>query len=141
VTALPTWAVWLLSFGSPALAFVGVLVSQVFSPMKRSRRQEVMNHLRWAAEMAISPDEARHQIGIIQLQALLGSKLLDETDKQLVELALLTALEPVVKEAFEEIKEAEDADEEVQIVLTTDLPAEREVDVLSDRNTEGEKGS
>jgi hypothetical protein len=140
VTSLPTWAVWVLSFGSPTLTFVGVLISQVFSPEKRSRRQEVLNHLRWSAELAVSQDEARRQIGIVQLQGLLGSKLLDDTDKELVELALLTALQPVVEETFDKIEEAEQTDEQVQLALTTDLPEESELDVTSVEGTEGKEG-
>jgi hypothetical protein len=97
-----------------------------------------MNHLRWASELAVSQEKARHDLGIIQLTALLQSKLLDDTDKDLVQLALNVSLERVVEEAIEGARQT---GEQVQLVLTTDLPAEEEVDVTSDEEAKGEESS
>ena len=94
MTSLPTWAVWTLAFGSPALAFVGVLIGEVITRRGareleiRSKREEVMRILRWAAELAVSDDQAHARLGVAQLGALLQSELLDEEEKDFVQAAL-----------------------------------------------------
>jgi hypothetical protein len=78
VTSLPTWAVYVLSFGSPVLTFVGVAIGQVISRQgaaeleARSKREELMRVVRWASELAISDDEAHTRLGMAQLGALVG---------------------------------------------------------------------
>lgn len=53
MTSLPTWAVWVLSFGAPVLAFAGVMLGQAVARRGerelefRSKREEVMRILRW----------------------------------------------------------------------------------------------
>lgn len=60
MTSLPTWAVWVLSFGSPALAFAGVMIGQAIARRGatelefQSKREEVMRILRWATKLAVS---------------------------------------------------------------------------------------
>ena len=83
VITLPLWAVFAVSFGSPALAFAGVLVAQWIGRRTareleiRSRREETMRTLRWAAELAIDDDAARSRLGSSQLATLGRSALLD----------------------------------------------------------------
>ena len=139
VTSLPTWAVWLLSFGTPILTFVGVLVAQVISRVgaeeleNRSKREEVMRTLRWAAELAVSADEAQARLGVTQLGSLMASELLDDSDRDFVQ----AALEAAVRVPVEEI---EQAGPDAQVVVATDLPAGTAVDVPSDGESKDREG-
>jgi hypothetical protein len=126
VTTLPTWAVWVLSFGSPALAFVGVVLGQAVSRRGdrelefRSKREEVMRILRWAAELAVSDDQAHSRLGVAELGALLQSELLDDEEKDFVQ-AALTA---VVRVPVEQIEQIEQRGEDVKVITESDLPTE-----------------
>lgn len=57
---VPTWLVVLLSLGTPALTFVAALLANAVSRKgaveleRRSRREESMRHLKWAAEAAMA---------------------------------------------------------------------------------------
>jgi hypothetical protein len=130
VTSLPTWAVWVLSFGSPALAFVGVVVGPAVTRRGarelelRSKREEVMRILRWAAELAVSDDQAHSRLGVAELGALLQSELLDEEEKDFVQ-AALTA---VVRVPVEQIEQLGD---DVKVVAEPDLPARPTADIPS----------
>lgn len=94
MTSLPTWAVFAVSFGTPVAAFVGVLFAQWITRKgareleQRSRREEAMRNLRWAAELAVSLDDRIADLGVRQLAALLESDLLDDKEKVFVEAAL-----------------------------------------------------
>lgn len=52
---MPLWAVFVVAFGSPILASLGVLMAQFVGRWSakeletRSRREETMRNLRWAA--------------------------------------------------------------------------------------------
>jgi hypothetical protein len=139
VTSLPTWAVWVLAFGSPALAFVGVVIGQAITRRGvrelevRSKREEVMRILRWAAELAVSDDRAHAKLGVVQLGALLESELLDEEEKDFVQ-AALTAVVRVPVQQIEQLGE------DVQVVTEPDLPVEPGADVPSGTETEEERG-
>ena len=139
MTSLPTWAVWTLAFGSPALAFVGVLIGEVITRRGareleiRSKREEVMRILRWAAELAVSDDQAHARLGVAQLGALLQSELLDEEEKNFVQ-AALTAVVRVPVERIEQFGG------DVQVVSEPDLPTGPRVDVPSGREAEEERG-
>lgn len=139
VTSLPTWAVWLLSFGTPVLTFVGVLIAQLLTRIgaeeleNRSKREEVMRTLRWAAELAVSANEAQARLGITQLGSLMASELLDDSDRDFVQ----AALEAAVRVPVEEI---EQAGPDAQVVVTTDLPAGTEVDIPSDGESKDQEG-
>lgn len=108
MVSLPLWAVFAVSFGSPLLAFVGVLVSQWIGRKgaaeleTRSRREETMRNLRWAAELAVSEDAARADLGVSQLIALGDSELLDDDQQLFVD----AALDAVVDSAADEIDAA-----------------------------------
>jgi hypothetical protein len=142
VTSLPTWAVWVLSFGSPALAFVGVVVAQAVTRRGekelefRSKREEVMRILRWAAELAVSDDHAHSRLGVGELGALLQSELLDEEEKDFVQ-AALTA---VVRVPVEQIEQIEQLGEDVKVITESDLPTEPMAAVPSHVGAETEEG-
>ena len=130
MTSLPTWAVWVLSFGSPVLAFVGVVLGPAVTRRGarelelRSKREEVMRILRWAAELAVSDDQAHSRLGVAELGALLQSELLDEEEKDFVQ-AALTA---VVRVPVEQIELLGD---DVKVVAESDLPTEPPADIPS----------
>ncbi|WP_446664987.1 hypothetical protein [Flexivirga sp. B27] len=94
MVSLPLWAVFTVAFGSPILAFVGVVVAQLVSRRSaneleaRSKREETMRILRWAAELAVSADNRIASLGVAELATLLDSDLLDDGEKSFVEAAL-----------------------------------------------------
>lgn len=139
MTTLPTWAVWVLSFGTPVLAFLAVLIGQAVTRRgareqeTRSKREEVMRILRWAAELAVSDDQAHSRLGVVELGALLGSELLDEEEKDFVQ----AALEAVVRIPAERI---EQLGGDVQVVAEPDLSDGTRADVPSGREAEEERG-
>ena len=108
MTVLPTWAVYLVSLGTPVLTFIGVLVAGAVNRKgaveleTRSKREETMRVLRWAAELAISDDEARSRLGVSELNALADSDLLDREQ----ELFVSTALSAVVDDPADVIEES-----------------------------------
>ena len=139
MTSLPTWAVWVLSFGSPVLAFVGVIFGQTITRRGarelefRSKREEVMRILRWAAELAVSDDQAHSRLGVAELGALLQSELLDEEEKDFVQ-AALTAVVRVPVEQIEQLGE------DVTVIAESDLPTEPMAAVPSEVQAEPEEG-
>lgn len=88
-----------VSFGTPVFTFVGVLLAQFISRKgakeleTRSRREETMRNLRWAAELAVKEGDRMADVGVAQLEALLNSDLLDESEKVFVEAALSVVYE------------------------------------------------
>jgi hypothetical protein len=108
VTTLPTWALYLVSFGTPVAAFVGVVVAQLVLRKGANelevwrRREETMRMLRWASEQAASSDLARARMGVAALDALSTSELLQEPDQDLVD----AVLDSLIEEPVEEIEEA-----------------------------------
>lgn len=99
MTVLPTWAVWVVSLGAPVGAVLGVVVSNWVTRRtageteQRSRREETMRTLRWAAELAISPDDGRAALGVAELRALSQSEMNDDEQQAFVDAALTQALE------------------------------------------------
>jgi hypothetical protein len=87
MTQLPLWAVYVIAFGTPLSAFLGVLISQWLlrrtakETDTRSKREELMRNLRWAAELAASEEERKSELGVAQLTALGESDLLDAGDQ------------------------------------------------------------
>ena len=139
MTSLPTWAVWVLSFGSPVLAFVGVLFGQAVTRRGdrelefRSKREEVMRILRWAAELAVSDDQAHSRLGVAELGTLLQSELLDEEEKDFVQ-AALTAVVRVPAEQIEQLGD------DVKVIAESDLPNEPMAAVPSEVKAAAEEG-
>lgn len=117
-TTLPTWAVYAISFGSPALAFLGVLFASWLTRRSareletRSKREETMRTLRWAAELAASEQENVALLGVAELRALAESDLLDESQKLFID----AALESVIHDATEEIEDIEAAGDEADVI-------------------------
>ena len=79
---------------------------------QRAKREEVMRIMRWAAELAISEDEGRAELGVSQLTALYDSPLLDEELLPQVD----AALRAVVTASAEEIEEIEDEGHTAEVV-------------------------
>ncbi len=117
-TELPTWAVYALGFGTPGTALAGVLIGQLLTRRdakeleRRSRREQVMRTLEWAAELSISEDEATSRLGLGQLRALAASNLNDKDVRAFVG----AALDAVVGDVVDEIKEDGGTDEPVAAV-------------------------
>lgn len=99
MVSLPLWAVFAVSFGSPLLAFLGVLLAQVIGRKganeleTRSKREETLRTMRWAAELSASQEDQLADLGVAELEALLGSDLLEESEKVFVEAALSAVYE------------------------------------------------
>lgn len=125
MTSLPTWAIWTLGFGSPALTAIITLVSQYLSRRgqaeleTRSRREEILRNLRWAAELAVSDDIGKARLGMQELQALRESELLSSTEEGFIDAALRAAIEG----PREAILQAGDG---AEVVATSTLPASGE---------------
>jgi hypothetical protein len=113
VTSLPTWAVWTLSFGSPTLTAVIAFLGYYFGHRAardleaRSKREEVMRNLRWAAELAASNDAAQARLGIQELKALRDSKMLSPIDQGFVYAALDATIEIPRQAIAQSAKDAE----------------------------------
>ena len=103
-TQLPTWAVYVVAFGTPILAFLGAIIGHVVTRRgakeqeQRSRREQLMKTLQWAAELAVSDDQATARLGLGELQALSVSYLNDPEVQAFVDAALETVVEPVADE-------------------------------------------
>jgi hypothetical protein len=114
--------VYLLAFGTPVLAFAGGLIGQLITRRgaveleRRSKREEVMRILRWAAELGVSPEEAKARLGRAQLETLLDADILDEEERDFVQ----TALEATLARPVEQI---EQAGEDARAIMITDADA------------------
>jgi hypothetical protein len=112
---LPTW----LAAGAPFLALVGVLIGSRIARKSdveletRSRREETMRTLKWAAELAVSGDEARADLGLRELHALQGSALLDPEQRTFIAAALAS----VYASTATKIETAVDGREQVDVVI------------------------
>jgi hypothetical protein len=99
VTTVPTWAALAVSIGTPLLTFVGVLVAQRIARVgaveleARSRREELMRTLRWAAELAVSDHLDKARLGLAQLKALDRSTLLGSDQQGFIDAALKAAID------------------------------------------------
>jgi hypothetical protein len=113
VTTLPTWALFVVSFGTPIAALTGVVVGQVL--LRRGaneldvwrRREETMRMLRWASEQAASAEIAKSRMGVAALEALSTSELLQEPDQNLVDAVIDSLLEEPVEEIEESLGEVD----------------------------------
>jgi hypothetical protein len=123
VVSLPVWALISVALGSPILSFLGVLLAQFITRKSaaeleaRSKREETMRNLRWAAELAVNLDERMADLGVAQLRALLGSQLLDDSEKIFVE----AALGAVYDDAKGELDRLGDDASAVQILAADDV--------------------
>jgi hypothetical protein len=136
VTSLPSWVVWTLAFGSPALTAVIAFLAQYFGRRAaweleaRSRREEVMRSLRWAAELAVSNDAAKSRLGVQELQALRDSKLLTLVEQGFIDAALRATIE-IPRKAIDQ------SAGEVNVILEADANAAGETPVPSEEGGHG----
>lgn len=128
----------MVALGTPVLAFLGALIGQLITRRgaveldKRSKREEVMRILRWAAELGASEDEAKVRLGRAQLETLLGSDLLDEKERDFVQVALEATLGRVVEQI-------EQAGEDARAIMITDAAAATDtLDVSSEEEAGAE---
>lgn len=137
MTSLPTWAVWLVSLGSPAATAVIAVVGQYLSRRAtreletRSKREEVMRNLRWAAELAVSEDIGKARLGIEQLQALRDSQILSPAEEGFIDAALRAAI-AVPRQAIEQARG------EVKVIATTEVSETGEALVPSEEDEQKE---
>lgn len=123
---VPTWLVIVVAVATPLLAFAGVLVANVVTRIgdteleARSRREETMRTLKWAAELAVSDDDAKADLGLRELRALGDSTMLDPEQQSFIDAALAS----VYGVAEEQIEAAEHEGEEVEVVVEPALPDE-----------------
>ena len=138
MTSLPTWAVYLISFGTPLLAFAGGLFGQIILRRgateleARSKREELMRMLRWASELAISDDDPKARLGVAQLRALLDSSLLTAEEINFVRAALTASIRNPVEQM-------EQIGEEARVTLVPDPALPASPDVPSETETEREE--
>lgn len=91
---LEPWMAATLAIGTPLLAFAGTMVGSWVSRKgdqeteTRSKREETMRNLRWAAELAASDDDRQSALGVSQLTALASADMLDPEQEVFVEAAL-----------------------------------------------------
>ncbi len=101
---MPTSAVYAVSFGTPALAFLGALIGHLLGRKASNeldvwrRREETMRMLRWASEQATSDEDPKARMGLAVLDALSDSELLQEPDQSLVDAVIDSELEAVIEE-------------------------------------------
>lgn len=142
MVSLPLWALFAVAFGSPILAFLGVLLAQVMTRKSateleaRSKREETMRILRWAAELAVSLDDRMADLGVAQLGALLRSDLLDDSEKVFVEVAL----DAVYEDPEAELNQLGEDAEVIQLVATDDVGLTDEVNVEVSSTEEPDDG-
>lgn len=120
MTTLPTWAVWVISFGSPTAGVIGA----TFGPLllrrgaaeleARSRRELLVKQMTWAAEMAVDTDPRKARLGVSHLTALADSELADSHTTLFVQ----TTMKAVIAEAREK---AEQAGPTVRVLRSDDL--------------------
>jgi len=102
MTTMPTWAVYLISFGTPLSAFIGTVLGQVLTRQaareldQRAKHAEAMRMLRWAAEQATSDDERAARVGAELLGTMADSDLLEADDQIFVDAALAAVVEEPV---------------------------------------------
>lgn len=90
VAQVPLWVALVLAVASPLLAFLGVLAGQWVARRGaremevRWRREETMRMLRWAADLAVSADPARSDLGLAALDGLQRSEILQQDDQALI---------------------------------------------------------
>jgi hypothetical protein len=104
----------------------------------RSKREETLRVLRWAAELAVSEDDGKAKLGVSQLNALADSDLVDESQLLFID----AALDAVIEEPEDEIDEsAGDVDVEVVGPLGGDAPpAPSSVRSKEEQDVEGGDG-
>jgi len=118
-TPLPPWAVIAVTLGAALLTLLGVLVGQLITRRGlkelegRSRREEVIRILRWAAELGVAETEGSRALGIAMLDGLQVSKLVDKEGSELV----YAAWQAVVSKPVQEIEQLDSSKKKYRLVL------------------------
>jgi len=97
----------------------------------RSKREEVLRNLRWAAELAVSEDVAKARLGIQQLKVLRDSKMLSPSEEGFIDAALLAAIEVPLQVIAESAGD-------IEVVVTADANVTEEAPVSSEQGEEQE---
>ncbi|HTZ45448.1 MAG TPA: hypothetical protein VMB79_16430 [Jatrophihabitans sp.] len=90
MTVVPVWAALLVSVGTPLLTFVSAVAAHranrtdATDVERRSRREQVLHTLQWAAELALDPHPGRSTMGLAQLLVLADSDLSGDDVKDFV---------------------------------------------------------
>lgn len=85
-----TTLVAIMLVATPVLAFAGGIAGHLLTRKSATeldrwrKREETMRMLRWATELAINADPTKARAGLLVLDALLDSPLLDHADVTLV---------------------------------------------------------
>jgi hypothetical protein len=89
--------VWMLSLSIPLGALLGVIIT-VLVTRKNAREanqaaahEELMRTLRWAAELAVSSDDAEARLGVLELERLGADPDLRPGEQELIDAALRAA--------------------------------------------------
>ncbi|HJQ03495.1 MAG TPA: hypothetical protein VJ851_18000 [Jatrophihabitans sp.] len=133
---LPTWAVYTAAVGPAIGAFLGVLFAQLVTRRgakeleKRSRREQVIRTLQWAAELAVGDDDSKAELGIRQLNALAASDLSDDDMQTFID----AALDAVVAGVADEVEE--DPEAEIEPVPDVVRDPSDELPVQSDSGSD-----
>jgi hypothetical protein len=107
MTSMPTWAVYLISFGTPLSAFLGTILGQLFTRQAsreldhRARHAEAMRMLRWAAEQATSDDDRTARVGTELLGTMAESEALDSDDQAFVDAALGAVIDEPLEQYYD----------------------------------------
>lgn len=124
-TGIPLWAALTIGIGTAGLSFAGSFVGQWWARKgakeleMRSKREEALRVLRWAAELAVDEDERKVKLGVVELEALYESAILDDAELLFVDAALTV----VYAAPAGEIDELERAGEDVDVELIPDYRA------------------
>jgi hypothetical protein len=104
---MPTWAVWVLAFGTvvlgPAVSGVAAWFSRQAAKNQdvAARRTEHGLNFRWAVGQITSLDENKRLAGIATLTAMLQSNLLEDEEKAVLTNVGRVLLQPLVSEPQE----------------------------------------
>ena len=104
---MPTWAVWVLAFGTMVLGPAVAGVAAWFSRQAArnvdvaARRTEHGLNFRWAVGEITSHDQKRRLAGIATLRAMLQSNLLEDEEKAVLTNVGRVLLDPLVPEPAE----------------------------------------
>ena len=138
VTSFPTWAVWTLGFFLPvftaAIAFLGhyLGVRAARELEARTRREENMRILRWAAELAVSNDAAKARLGVQELEALRASEMLTSAEQGFIYAALAATIEIPLQAIAQSARD-------VEVVVDLNANTSGEIPVSSEEGEQGEE--
>lgn len=138
VASFPTWAVYTLSFGSPVLTAATAFWAKHLDRRGareleiRSKREEVMRNLRWAAELTVSDDARKARLGVLELEALRDSKMLSSSELGFI----YAALDDAIEDPRQVIAQST---ADVEVVVRNDSDVNGETSVSSGEGDQGEE--